>query len=182
MASKIRTATPALPEARPGHEHLANASSLALRETRALAADVQGINRKTAIVVPAILGSMPFFWFAVVLSLCSLPAVLAAFDTEVLKSAIGLSGFFPKVIIKVSLIALVAWVAQTFIQLVALPVLQVSNNAQMASAEEHTAVILDRLDTDTAGGITTLLSAIDELRSLVIKQETEQLGGRKPRA
>jgi hypothetical protein len=54
---------------------------------------------KTAIIVPAILGSMPFFWFANVLALCSLPAVLTGFDNEVLKHALGLESFFPHVIL-----------------------------------------------------------------------------------
>jgi hypothetical protein len=105
---------------------------------------------------------MAFFWVCVVLALCSLPAVTTAVDSE-LHLGIGLASFFPSFMIKASLIALVAWIAQTFIQLVALPVLQVSNDAQMALVEEHTAVILDRLNTDTAGGLRVVLDAIDAL-------------------
>jgi hypothetical protein len=108
------------------------------------------------------------FWFSIALTLCSLPAVVAAFDHEVLKDAAGLTSFFPSVILKVSLIALVAWIAQTFIQLVALPVLQVSNNAQMAQTEEHTATILrgveraeDLLSLETEGGLRALQDHID---------------------
>jgi hypothetical protein len=152
----------------PRHSHLAAESGVALRETRRLAAGYKGFNAKTAIIVPAVLGSMPFFWFCCLLAVCSLPAVLTAFDTEVLKRAIGLASFFPSVIVKVSLIALVAWLAQTFIQLVALPVLQVSNNAQMAQQEEHTAAILrgvehaeDLLDLHTAGGLRELRDYLD---------------------
>ena len=59
---------------------------------------------------------MEFFWFAVILALLSLPEILTLFDTEVLKGAVGLASFFPSVILKVSLVGLVAWVAQTFIQ------------------------------------------------------------------
>jgi hypothetical protein len=149
-------------------DHLAAEAAIALGPLREVATGITGFNKKTAVVVPAILGSMPFFWFAVVLTLCSLPAVTAAFDHEVLKDAIGLSAFFPSVIQKVSLIALVAWVAQTFIQLVALPVLQVSNNAQMAQTEEHAATILrgveraeDLLDVHTEGGLRALQDHID---------------------
>ncbi len=147
---------------RSRHEHVACAAKLNV-ELRKANGEVHGFNNKVAVIVPAVLGSMAFFWVCVVLALCSLPAVLTAFDTEVLKGTLGLASFFPSVIIKVSLIALVAWLAQTFIQLVALPVLQVSNNAQMALVEEHTAVILDRLDTATAGGVRTVLEAIDAL-------------------
>jgi hypothetical protein len=152
----------------PRQGHLAAESAIALREVRRIAGGVKGFNAKTAIVVPSILGSMPFFWFAIMLTLCSLPAVLAAFDHEVLKDAIGLMGFFPSVIQKVSLIALVAWVAQTFIQLVALPVLQVSNNAQMDQQEEHAANIRrgveraeDLLNLETAGGLRALQEHLD---------------------
>jgi hypothetical protein len=150
------------------HLHMAHASHLNLNDARKFAKEVDGINRKTAIIVPAILGSMPFFWFCVVLALCSLPAVLTAFDTEVIKGALGLSNIFPQIIIKVSLIALVAWIAQTFIQLVALPILQVSSNASQAMAEAHTETILDRLDLDTAGGLPQvrdeLLAAIKDIK------------------
>ena len=153
--------------------HLAEQAGIG--EVRKLAGEVDGINRKTAVVVPAILGSMQMFWFSIALTLCSLPAVLAAFDHEVLKDAVGLMGFFPAVIQKVSLIALVAWVAQTFIQLVALPVLQVSNNAQMAAQEQntktlltdgeatrdHTEKLLDAMDLKTEGGLKTILDAIE---------------------
>lgn len=144
------------------------ASEAGIGNLRKLAEGVEGINRKTAVVVPAILGSMPMFWFSIALTLCSLPAVLSAFDHEVLKDALGLTSFFPSVILKASLIALVSWIAQTFIQLVALPVLQVSNNAQMAQTEEHTATILhgveraeDLLNLETEGGLRALQDHID---------------------
>jgi hypothetical protein len=149
--------------------HLAAEAGIAFGQLREVAAGITGFNKKTAVVVPAILGSMPFFWFSILLTLCSLPAVTAAFDHEVLKDALGLTAFFPSVIQKVSLIALVSWVAQTFIQLVALPVLQVSNNAQMAQQEEHAATILrsveraeDLLDLHTAGGLRELQDHLDK--------------------
>lgn len=158
--------TSAHPRIRDRSSHLA--SEAAIGDVRKLVAGVGGLNRKTAVVVPAILGSMPMFWFSIALTLCSLPAVLAAFDHEVLKDAAGLTSFFPSVILKASLIALVAWIAQTFIQLVALPVLQVSNNAQMTQTEEHTATILhgveraeDLLNTETEGGLRALQDHID---------------------
>jgi hypothetical protein len=155
--------------------HLAKASSLGLGEARQLSREVTGFNAKTAIIVPAVLGSMPMFWFCVVLALCSLPAILVAFDNEI--THVGLASVVPSAIVKVSLIALVAWVAQTFIQLVALPVLQVSNNAQMTLAEEHTKTLLDDgattrqhteamldwMSLETAGGAQVILARIDEL-------------------
>lgn len=154
------------PRIRDRSVHLA--SEARIGDLRKVVEGVEGVNRKTAVVVPAILGSMPMFWFSIALTLCSLPAVLSAFDHEVLKDAAGLTSFFPSVILKASLIALVAWIAQTFIQLVALPVLQVSNNAQMAQTEEHAATILhgveraeDLLNLETEGGLRALQDHID---------------------
>jgi len=156
-------ALPPRPVLRSRHVHVATAAKLNV-ELRKARGEVHGFNDNVAVIVPAVLGSMQFFWVCVVLALCSLPAVATAVDSE-LHLGIGLASFFPSFLIKASLIALVAWIAQTFVQLVALPVLQVSNNAQMALAEEHTAVILDRLDCDTAGGLRTIIDAIDALPS-----------------
>jgi hypothetical protein len=125
-----------------------------------------GFNARVAVIVCAVLGSMPMFWFSIVLALLSLPAVLSAFSTEVLSFSLGL----PTVITKVSLIALIAWVAQTFIQLVALPVLQVSNNAQMAQVEAGLAKLhtfgqttVENLDLAIEGGQRAVLEALAEI-------------------
>lgn len=147
------------PLIRHRHRHLVREARLSPREIRHAAKAVTGFNAKVAVVVPAVLGSMPFFWFCCVLAVCSLPAVTVAFNTEVLSGALPLS-WVPTIITRVSLIALVAWLAQTFIQLVALPILQVSGNATQAQAEAHVAVVLDRLDTDTEGGVQTVLAEV----------------------
>jgi hypothetical protein len=154
------------PRIRERTEHLA--AEAGIGDLRKIARGVHGVNQKTAVIVPAILGSMPMFWFSIALTLCSLPAVLTAFDHEVLKDGLGLTSFFPSVILKASVIALVAWIAQTFIQLVALPVLQVSNNAQLAQTEEHAATILhgvehaeDLLNLETQGGLRALQDHLD---------------------
>lgn len=62
---------------------------------------------------------------------------------------------------------IVAWVAQTFLQLVLLSVIMVGQNVQAAAADarqaktfEHTEVILDRLDEHTEGGIKAVLDAL----------------------
>ncbi len=147
--------------------HVLREARLSPGEIRVAATAVKGFNAKTAVIVPAVLGSMPFFWLCVVLSLLSLPEVTTVFDTEVLKGALGLSHFFPAVVLKVSLVGLVAWLAQTFIQLVALPILQVSSNATQAQLEGHVAVILDRLDEETAGGLQTLNAKLDQIIAAV---------------
>jgi hypothetical protein len=97
-----------------------------------------------------------------VLSLLSLPAVLSAFN--------AFSGVFPSWLIKTSVIALVAWIAQTFLQLVLLSVIMVGQNVQQMASDarasktfEDTVVILDRLDCRTKGGITEVLDALNAL-------------------
>lgn len=65
-------------------------------------------NLKVAVQLGKVLGNMWFFYFCVVLDLAELPAVISAH----------------------SIIAWVTYIAQTVIQLVALPVLQVYQNIQ----------------------------------------------------
>lgn len=105
------------------------------------------------------------------LSLVSLPATLNA--TGWLPA-----GFFPRWLIAVSLIGVVAWIAQTFLQLVLLPVIMVGQNVQAEAADarmakmfEHVeeiraqfAVALDRLDTTTEGGLKDVLDAVQPPR------------------
>jgi hypothetical protein len=114
---------------------------------------------------------MTCFWVFCLLALFSLPAVLSGFS--VFHSA------FPAVIIKASIIALVAWVAQTFIQLVLLPALMVGQNLQNEAADARAtktfedveearngikqALVL--LDVHTEGGLKTVLDAIEALKT-----------------
>lgn len=155
---------------RSRHHHVAAESSLAVRKIREAAGSVHGFNASTAIVVSNVLGSMPFYWFTNILALISLPATLCLL-------APGLKTVFPSWLIKVSLISLVSWLSSVYIQLTALPVLQVSSNAQgkaqeqntktiLSDAEEtreHTARIIDALDTQTEGGLRDVLDAIERL-------------------
>ena len=90
---------------------------------------VVGFNDKVALAATGLLGSMWFAYFCVLLALLSLPAVLSAFGP--------FNHTFPPFLVKASIIALVAWVAQTFIQLVALPVLQKGQNLQSKAADKR---------------------------------------------
>lgn len=74
----------------------------------------------------------------------------------------------PAAVMSGSLIVIVAWVAQTFLQLVLLSVIMVGQDVQNRAADaraEHTAhgvdVVLDRLDEHTAGGIRAILDRLD---------------------
>ena len=163
---------------RPPHFHLAEAAT-GKRGLRALVAEVDGFNAKAAVVIANVLSSMWTFWVFCVLALCSLPAVLVGFDSEVLKGALGLAHVVPSVIVKASLIALVSWVAQTLIQLTALAVLgyignatQQQNDANVKviltdgeATREHTEKILDTLDLRTIGGLHDVMDAIEALHT-----------------
>jgi hypothetical protein len=162
---------------RAPHQHLAQAATR--KELHKLVSDVSGFNPKAAVFVSGVLSSMSFFWFTIPLALASLPAITSAFDHEVLKDAIGLTTFFPSVLLKASLIALIAWVAQTAIQLWALPVLgyignatQEQNDANVkilltdgTATREHTEKILASVDTDIKEGVTQL---IEESRDQIL--------------
>lgn len=118
-------------------------------------------NKKVALGVTGFVGSMTAAWLFCLLALLSLPAVLT--------QAFGLH-FFPHWLVAVGLIALVAWIAQTFLQLVLLSVIMVGQNVQQAAGDarsaktfEDTEVIVDRLDERTEGGIKAVLDAVKAL-------------------
>ncbi len=128
-------------------------------------------NKKVALSLTKYVGTMTCFWIFCVLSLCSLPAVLSGFHV--------FANVFPAVIIKASVIALVAWVAQTFIQLVLLPALMVGQNLQneagdaratktfedVEDARQGIQKALLLLDCHTEGGLKTILDAIESLKT-----------------
>jgi hypothetical protein len=121
-------------------------------------------NKKVAITITKYVGSMTCFWVFCALSLCSLPSVLSGFEV--------FHGVFPPWMVKVSIIALVAWIAQTFLQLVLLPSIMVGQNLQNEAADARSAktfedveVVMDRLDTHTQGGLREILDAIESLKA-----------------
>lgn len=74
-----------------------------------------------AVKITKIVGTMNTAYLFSLLALVSLPAVLSQVDPK-------LAHVFPHWLIGVSLIALVAWIAQTFFQLVLLPIIMVGQN------------------------------------------------------
>jgi hypothetical protein len=122
----------------------------------------QRFNKKVAIGITRYVGTMTCFWVFCLLALCSLPSVLSGF------SAFG--GIFPTWMVRVSIIALIAWIAQTFLQLVLLPSIMVGQNLQNAAADARSAktfedveMVMDLLDVHTRGGLKDLLDAINAL-------------------
>ena len=127
-------------------------------------------NKKVAVFVTEKVGTMTCAYVFSLLALFSLPAILSAF--KVFHST------FPAWLIKASIVSLVAWVAQTYIQLVLLSVIMVGQNIASAASDaraalefEHTEFIKDAVDLETAGGVRAVLDAVEAL--------SEKLPGRK---
>ena len=125
-------------------------------------------NRKVALAITKYVGTMTTFWLFCVLALCSLPAVLSGFSV--------FAHTFPTWMIRTSDIALVAWVAQTFIQLVLLPALMVGQNLQNVAADARSAktfedieVLVVRTDLHTAGGLTAIEEHLTKLEQAIAR-------------
>ena len=120
----------------------------------------QRFNKKLAVLITTKVGTMTSAYIFAVLALCSLPAILSAFNV--------FSGWFPDWLIKPSIIALVAWIAQAFLQLVLLPIIMVGQNVQGAASDarasktlEDTEMLITLLDIRTEGGIRDLKEHLD---------------------
>ncbi|GAC1532718.1 MAG: hypothetical protein NVS3B12_11020 [Acidimicrobiales bacterium] len=121
-------------------------------------------NKWLAIKVTTGVGSMTCAYIFSLLALISLPAILSAFKV--------FHNTFPDWLVKASLIALVSWIAQTYIQLVLLSVIIVGQNIQSAASDaratktfEDTEIIVDRLDVHTDGGLKILLDRLDGIEA-----------------
>jgi hypothetical protein len=112
--------------------------------------EVEGINAKIALVITRSVGTMACAYVFGAIALISLPAAISSGEV----------------------IIIVAWIAQTFLQLVLLSIIMVGQSVQSAASDVRAAkefadteTILDRLDTNTAGGIKEVLDAIHALGS-----------------
>jgi len=110
---------------------------------------VEGFNAKVAILLTKVVGTMWCFYVFNGIALVSLPSVLQTGQLTII----------------------INWVFPNWIQLILLPALMVGQNVQSAAADaravktfEDTERILDRLDTQTAGGLKELLEAIEALQ------------------
>src|SRR3979490_750316 len=115
------------------------------REIKKAAREVEGFNAKLALVITRSVGTMTCAYVFAAIALISLPAAIT-------------SG---------QVIVIVAWVAQTFLQLVLLSIIMVGQTVQAVASDERAAkefadteTILDRLDINTAGGIRDVLDAV----------------------
>ncbi len=130
-------------------DQLPHVARFDLSEIRKALREVEGFNAKVALVITRSVGTMACAYVFAVIALISLPAAIS-------------SG---------SVIIIVAWIAQTFLQLVLLSIIMVGQRVQSAASDVRAAkefadteTILDRLDVNTAGGISDVLDAIHALR------------------
>jgi cobalamin biosynthesis protein CobD/CbiB len=112
--------------------------------------EVDGFNAKLAVLITRLVGTM---WCAY------------------LFTAIALIGLAPA--LKPGGEGIIAWIAQTFLQLVLLSVIMVGQNVQSLAADaraENTfkdvQTVLDRLDIHTQGGLKAILDRLEEVSDL----------------
>jgi hypothetical protein len=148
--------------------HVAGVVRFSPRQIRSTVRQVEGFNAKFAVIVTSGVGTMACAYLFAALALISLPAILI--EANVLKQS-----DVPKFFTKPGLILIVAWVAQTFLQLVLLSIILVGQRVQSAASDargakefQDTEVILDRLDTRTTGGLTEVLEAIRALEKKTV--------------
>ena len=141
--------------------HLARAVRLSPSEIRRAMGEVKGFNAKLAVIITHAVGSMAMAYIFSLIALTSLPAILIQAGV-LTKSAV------PQFLTKPGLILIVAWVAQTFIQLVLLSIIMVGQDVQSIASDaraentfKDTQAILDALNTETQGGLRTILEAIE---------------------
>ena len=110
--------------------------------------EVEGFNAKVAVIITQGVGTMACAYVFGVIALLSLPSAIK-------------SG---------QIIIIVAWIAQTFLQLVLLSIIMVGQRVQSIASDARAEktfsdaeVIMDRLDINTAGGIREVLDAINAL-------------------
>jgi hypothetical protein len=131
------------------HHHIGQAISIRGLRTEIKRAD--GVNAKIAVFLTNIVGSMWCAYVFAVIALIGLPPALKP----------GGEG-------------IIAWIAQTFLQLVLLSVIMVGQNVQSVASDvrsqhtyDDTVQILDRLDIHTQGGIKDLADRIDQLEAKI---------------
>jgi len=125
--------------------------------------DVEGFNAKFAVLITNGVGTMACAYLFALIACISLPEVLVT-------AGVIPASVVPHFFKNQGLIILVAWVAQTFLQLVLLSIIIVGQRVQNLSAEARSEKtyrdaeeILDRLDVHTQGGLREILDAIHAL-------------------
>ena len=135
--------------AKPVKSHHLTAQAISLHGLRGEVQKANGVNAKIAVFLTNLVGSM---WCAYVFA------------------GIALLGLRPA--LKPGGEGIIAWIAQTFLQLVLLSVIMVGQNVQSQASDlrsqhtyDDTVEILDRLDIHTQGGLKDLADRIEALEA-----------------
>jgi len=127
--------------------HLGKALHPSPSELKQAIGEVDGVNAKVAVLITRLVGTM---WCAYLFAL------------------IALIGLEPA--LKPGGEGIIAWIAQTFLQLVLLSVIMVGQNVQSLASDARAAdtfndteLILDRLDVHTTGGLKAILDRLDQV-------------------
>ena len=142
-----------IPQPVKTHRHTRQAISI--RGLRDQVRKVDGVNAKIAVFLTNLVGSM---WCAYVFAVIALLGLPTALDP-------GGEG-------------IIAWIAQTFLQLVLLSVIMVGQNVQSEASDvrsqrtyDDAVQILDRLDINTNGGLKDLADRIDGLEAKILGKQ-----------
>ncbi len=137
---------------KPVKAHHLIGEAISIRGLRGEVQRANGINAKIAVFLTNIVGSM---WCAYAFAVIALLGLRPALKP-------GGEG-------------IIAWIAQTFLQLVLLSVIMVGQNVQSQASDvrsqhtyDDTVEILDRLDIHTTGGLKDLADRIDALEAKVV--------------
>lgn len=151
------------------HHYLSKAVKFNPAEIKKAMGDVDGANAKIAVLITSAVGTMWMAYIFSVIALISLPAIL-------IESKVLTESDVPKFFTKPGLILIVAWIAQTFIQLVLLSIIMVGQDVQSKASDARsekqfadTETIADALNLETQTGIKVLLDAIEKRNSPTAK-------------
>ena len=142
--------------------HLSSVVRFNPTQIRAAMKEVEGFNAKLAVVITGGVGTMACAYLFCVIALVSLPAIL-------IEAGVLAKSDVPTFFTKPGLILIVAWIAQTFIQLVLLSIIMVGQRVQSSASDARaekqfsdTEAILDALNLKTEGGLKVILDAIEK--------------------
>ncbi len=144
--------------------HLAKALHPTPHAVRQAMGEVDGFNAKFAVLITRLVGTM---WCAYLFGVIALIGLGPALQP-------GGEG-------------IIAWIAQTFLQLVLLSVIMVGQNVQSLAADARATntfkdaeTILDRLDLHTQGGLKAILDRLDEIAPTPVAAAPDAPSASKP--
>lgn len=147
------------------HHHLAKAVRFSPVEIHNAMKDVSGFNAKLAVLITKTVGSMACAYVFCLIALLSLPAILIQAGVLTVSSV-------PTILTKPGLILIVAWIAQTFIQLVLLSIIMVGQDVQSIASDaraekqfKDTEEIADWLNLETEGGLRLAIEATNDVKA-----------------